>query len=264
MDLSALRRYGRKRGDGTMASVKKAFAFLPGRDEFEYLATRRTSAPFGEEAAEATLRQLARRARTFDGTSGGEAHEQGTMLVELYTRHADVVMGHRSFRTLLTEYWPLGLSAAYRRMRLARATTQDKAIAYGYTRCLLGLRLMKLTGAVDFDDLAKRKLPMPAQTGGGFIQFPAKVEELRGAIRELVARSQPDAVAALPRATGSVLTEARKLLDAMMAEDDAVASLHPRAHVRQGRLHFPVRAPSTATEVAAAARLYTRLAKVLR
>lgn len=247
-----------------MAPLKKTFAFQPGRDEFEYLATRRTSAPFGEEAAEATLRQLARRARTFDGTSGGEAHEQGTMLVELYTRHADVVLGHGSFRTLLREHWPLGLSAAYRRMRLARATTQDKAIAFGYTRCLLGLRLMKLTGAKDFDDLATRKLPMPASTGGGFIQFPATVDELRSAIRELVARSEPETIAALPRATSSMLTEARKLMEAMMAEDDAVASLHPRAHVRHGRLHFPVRTPSTATEVAAAARLYAQLAKVLR
>lgn len=247
-----------------MALAKKALGFRPGRDELSYLATRQTSSPYGEEAVEATLKQLARRARTFDGTSGGEAHEQGTMLVELYARHADVVTGHGSFRTLLQERWPLGLSAAYRRMRLARATTQDKAIAYGYTACLLGLRLMRLTGAVDFDDLATRKLPMPDAKGGGFIQFPAPVDELRSAIRELVGRSQSEAVARLPRSTGSLLNEARKLLDALMEEDDTVAALHPRAHVRDGRLHFPVRAPSTPMEVAAAARLYSRLAKVLR
>lgn len=247
-----------------MAMTKRALGFQPGRDELEYLASRQTSSPYGAEAVEATLKALSRRARTFDGTSGGEAHEQGTMLIELYARHADVVTGHASFRTLLKERWPLGLSAAYRRMRLARATTQEKAIAYGYTACLLGLRLMKLTGATDFDALEKQKLPMPESTGGGFIQFPAPVDELRAAIRELVGRSREEQVARLPRTTGTLLAESRKLFEALSAEDDTVASLQPRALVRDGRLHFPLRAPSTPTEVAAAARLYGRLAKLLR
>lgn len=247
-----------------MSIARKNTGFEHGRDEFDFLATRRASSPYGEETAETALRQLSRRARTFDGTSGGEAHEQGTMLVELYARHADAVLGFGSFRALLQEYWPLGLSAAYRRMRLARATTQNMAIAYGYTRCLLGLRLMKLTGARDFEALAALKLPMPDATGGGFVQFPATVDALRQAIRELTARNQMEAVARLPRPASAVLNDARKLLDALVSEDDAVRSLHPRAHVRNGRVHFPVKAPSTPVEVAAAARLYERLAKMLK
>jgi hypothetical protein len=228
-----------------------------GSDELEFLKSRARSVPLGTPLAREKVTQLKRRVLTADGQQAAEAHDQGTELVELYMRHADAALGYPTFSALLEDQWPLDLSVAYERMRIARLCTHDQAAKHGYTSCVLGLRIMRMLGTDSFEEFLKQPLPLHPKDGGGTVRFPAPAKQLRSVLRQLAVHAAEGDAADVTRQ----FRRYRTTVDELMEKDADVAALKPVLWADAKGVYLRVTAGGPAQTRAAAA-LYQRLARL--
>lgn len=234
-----------------------AEAAVGGPDELEFLGSRERSNRFSESVARTKAAAVAERALSLDRHVGSESHEQGTALVELYMRHADEVLGFRSFRAFLLETWPLDLGIAYERMQIARLATRREAESYGYTACVLGLRIMRALRIESFEQFKSTTLRLHEDDGGGTVTFPAPATALRSVLRALHS-TDPDEAAP---DVGETLRRYRAAVDALIAVHGDIAALKPVVWADAEGAYVRVTA-GTADQAKAAVKLYQRIARV--
>jgi hypothetical protein len=230
-----------------------------GQDELDFLGSRQRSAPRDPRISREKLLGVVRAALSLDRSTGREFHDQGTVLVELYMEHADTALGFRSFRLFLEKHWPLGLTSAYERMRIARLCTAEQAAKYGASACVLGLRAMAALEITSFAEFQRTPLRLHADDGGGVVHFPAPAAALRSVLRALATVDEPERGANV----GETLRRYRAAVDSLQAGDPAIAALRPVVWADAKGAYVRVTAGS-AVEAAAAARLYQKLARAAR
>lgn len=194
-----------------------------------------------------------------DLTAGGAAHDQGTILAEIYMEHADKALGFRSFRKLLEKKWPLDVSVACERMRVARLCTHHEATTFGYSVCALGLRVMTMLGVTSFAEFRKEPLKLHADDGGGTVHFPAPASALRSVLRALAVADEPPTELDI----GELLRRYRAAVNALLAGDPGIAAVKPVVWADAKGAYVRATA-GTAAQASAAERLYRKLARVAR
>jgi hypothetical protein len=126
-----------------------------GGDELPFMDSRAGSTPLDAPTIRAHVDDLAQRVVGASRARGREAHEVGTILDTLYMRHADAVLGYKSFPAFLEDRWPDSLDEAYGAMHIARACTATQAETHGFWKAFYGIRLMKKLGLPSFAALEK-------------------------------------------------------------------------------------------------------------
>ncbi len=239
-----------------MANPKQAAQVARGADELDFPGSRQHTNPQEPKLARASTNDLVQRVVAFDSYSGGEAHDQGTALVELYMTHADAALGVRSWRAYLDQHWPLDSSVAYDRMRVSRLVTRAQALKYGFSVCQLGLRIMGAKQLVSFPQFLKTPLALHPDDGGGMVRFPAPAAELRSVLRALA----PPTPEGRQDDVGEKLRRYRATVEALLESDAGIAAIRPVvwADVKGAYVRVTASGPPQAK---AAARLYQRLAR---
>lgn len=241
-----------------------------GKDELDFLDSRKDSTPLGPDTAREKALAFTRVAVKNDAEAGGRAHDEGELAVEAYVRHVDAVLNEKSFTTLLRKTHPRHPATVFRNMRIAKAFTREEAVRWGATKCGLALQLVDALGLIPptteerstaqrvaLKKLLGTTLRLPDWAGGGTTKFPDTVERLRAALWFL----QNPRVDDEPTETGGrKLLRTRSWLAAKCEEDAEIAALQPRAHLDEGEVSVRTNARGR-SGAAAAARLYAELAK---
>ena len=240
--------------------AKKAEPAPRGADDpelTELLGSRQASNPLHAPEVRKTLIDLKNRATEWDRSSATAVGLDGTDLITLYMRHADATLGFASFRALLLQWWPLDVSSAYARMRIAKLTTMEQLRKYRYTKCRQGTAIVTALGLKSLTELEAKPLALPAGFPAKTVLFKEATNEQLAAVLRLL-KAPPAQVISVRH--GEKLLRAREWLRKEMLQDAAVAKLEPVAFLREGVIHVRVTAggPEQAT---AASRFYARLAK---
>lgn len=199
-----------------------------GDDEVPFLNSRAASTPMGAAAAKIELRALRSRLDALSRHEGREVHEIGTVLNTLYMRHADVSLGHRSFRQFLLAEFADDPRRAYEAMTVARAATVTLASEKGARWVLRAVTWAQLEG--HGPDLSPC-LTLPV-TVGEDRAVPLRDTTIR-ALDEAIGRR---AVKALDEPVGRRLQRARARVTELTARDTAVAALEPSVFLDDGEV----------------------------
>ncbi len=240
-----------------MAKTNAAAQVERGTDELDFLGSRQRTVPREAKLARAATNDLVQRVVAFDSYSGGEAHDQGTTLIELYMTHADQALGFRSWRAFVEAHWPLDVSLAYERMRVAKLCTRRQALEYGFAACQLGLRIMAVKEIATFAAFRETPLARHPDDGGGVVRFPAPANDLRSVLRALAVPTQDER----PDDLGEKLRRYRTTIEALLETDPGIAAIRPVvwADVKGAYVRVTTSGPEQAK---AAVRLYQRLARL--
>jgi hypothetical protein len=226
-------------------------------DDLAFLGTRQEATPLSAPMIREKLQSLARSAEAFDRASALTWYDEGETLIVLYKRHADAVLGEKSFRAFLRKHWPLDLATAYERMRFAKFATRAQVEKYRYTRTRLAVRLVQALGLADLTRLEAVDLRLPADEGGGTVRLgAADAEQLAAALRVLKA-PVPDDVG---ESDGERLVATRAWVKSRCEEDEEFAALAPTTFLAEGTVCVRVTARG-AKQARAAARFYEKLGK---
>lgn len=201
---------------------------LRGDDEVEFLESRASSTPMSAVAVRTELRALRSRIESLVRHEGREAHELGTALNTLYMRHADVALGHSSFRRLLLAEFADDPRRAYEAMIIARAATGALAEEKGARWVLRAATWAKVEGH-GYELAGCLDLPVTDAEGTAVLLRDASIR----AIDEALGRR---ATKELEAPAGRRIRRARERVRALIEEDRSVAALAPSVYLEEGKV----------------------------
>jgi hypothetical protein len=176
-----------------------------------------------------------------DATAGEQQHDEGTALNEAYAGWAEVALGYESFAAFLEAEYPHGKTAAYDRMRLADATTKEKARAYRLSRATEGMKLLPFFGVSSLAALENKDLPITNPKTNRPWRFPATVAVLRASLAVKRAESLRAAEPPTPRDVSQAVRTGVRVIEEQLEKHPSLKALRPTMFVRGGEARLSVR-----------------------
>jgi len=226
-----------------------------GADELDFMPSRQKSTPLKPATLREKLARVVEPARLRRPFEGIQAHAEGTLLNELYMRHADAVLGFRSWRQLLLASFPEDdPRTAYDRQRVALFCTETEA-ALGIAKCLRGIRLFPKLKLRKFGELLDPPVVVKLPGGGEATFVRASVADLDSVLRHLGDEGDEE-----DETRGEALQHTRKAVDGLLEKEPEYRGLRPTASLQDDGIEVRTR-PRGRAGYLLAARFYAALAR---
>lgn len=245
--------------------IHRMFMIYP--PEIGWLNERRGE-PYGVSVCRTMAREVATDADQEDLSLAAQRHAMGTRLIDLLTHGAPITLG----RSTDAEFFELDCGLASRRayevINFAHGTTAEEGIAFGYSRCLVGLEIAAFLKVKSLTDLSERELNHRNEKGiVEKVRFSkaTTVAKLERVLAQLVAGDAPPAVAPIEPPTKTAERRRRLYTNVVTkhaAEGQPLANCHMKVRMRDGEPRVVHDALSTTEQFEAAERLYRELKKI--
>lgn len=235
-------------------------------DDLTWLAEHQGT-PYTVHTCRMLLRDLPAAVDKHERDQAEARHALGTKFIDLITHGAVATMNRATVAQFLELDCGLDPDEGYEYVRFAKGVTAEEAVLYRFSRCKVGIRLVRKLGRKGLKELAARPFDVEREDHTTeSVAFTPKtpVSKLRWALARLNATpAEPPAEPETPsRTIARRLREMSEVVDAYLDDHPVLEDAALRVTLYAGKARVHHRPLATNDEFVAIAELYLELAKV--